>query len=71
MTHELVAYLIQSDGHMVAMPTDELLCALEHVVGESRTGEHSLFFGNPAVYEFLQALKWVMQTCKSLPPAPD
>ncbi len=66
MTHELVAYLIQSDGQIVAMPTNDLLAALDQVRAGSHTQEQRLSSNREAIYAFLQILKSVMQSCKAL-----
>jgi hypothetical protein len=71
MEHELVAYLLQSDGKVVAMPTDELLCAFERVAEERGRKQSGSFFGNPAVCEFLYAIKLAKQACKPPPPVWD
>ncbi len=60
MKHELVAYLMQGNGQVIAMPTDELLVALDHVRAGSRTQGQSLSSNKRAVYAFLQAIKRAM-----------
>lgn len=68
LKQELTACLVRENGHVVALPTDELQAALDQV----RTGRcpqgHHLSFNRDAVYAFLQTIKDAMQTCKALPP---
>jgi hypothetical protein len=68
MRQELVAYLIQSDGPIVALPTTDLLAALDHVRAGNSTQRYHPSSNTEAVSAFLQTLKAVMQTCKTLPP---
>ncbi len=60
MKQELVAYLVQGKEQVIAMPTDELLVALDHVREGSRTQGQSLSSNKEAVYAFLQAIKRAM-----------
>jgi hypothetical protein len=64
MKHQLVAYLIQGDGEVSEMPTDELLVALDDMAQESTLVGQSRPSENAGVYQFLQALKRAMQTAK-------
>ena len=66
MKHELVATLMQGNGQVVAMPTDELLAALDHVRAGSRTQGQSLSSNKGAVYAFLQAIKRAMHPSEAL-----
>jgi hypothetical protein len=59
---QLVAFLMQANGEVSEMPTDELLVALHHVTLAS-------ILDDGAVYEFVQVLKRTMQTAK--PPSPQ
>jgi hypothetical protein len=63
---EFTAYLRHGNGQVVALPTDELLAALACVQAGSRTQEHWSSTNTGAVRAFLQTLKAVMQTCKTL-----
>lgn len=64
MKQKLVAYLIQSNGEVCAIPTDELLVALHQVTQGSTLEGQSVPSDNAVVYEFLQAFKRAMQTSK-------
>jgi hypothetical protein len=71
MEHKPIAYLLRSNAEAVAMPADELLSAFERVAEESGRKQSSLFLGNPAVHEFLYAIKLAIQACKSCPAVWD
>ncbi len=64
MKQKLVAYLMQANGEVSDMPTDELLVALHQVTQGSTLEGQSAPSDNAAVYGFLQALKRAMQTAK-------
>ena len=66
MKPQLVAYLIQGNGQVSDMPTDELLVALHQVAQASTLEGQSVPSDHAAVYGFLQALKRTMQTSKLL-----
>jgi hypothetical protein len=66
MKQHLVAYLIQSNGKVSDMPTDELLVALHQVAQGSTLAGQGVYSDNAVVYGFLQALKRAMQTAKTL-----
>ena len=70
MTQELVAYLIQGDGEVRALPTEGLRIALDQAVQRSPVKESDACYGNSAVYRFLHAMKQAMQAAKPLPPEP-
>lgn len=53
MTQELVAYLIQGDGEVRAIPTEGLHLALHQLVQGNPVKEPGGCCGNAAVYEFL------------------
>jgi hypothetical protein len=67
MTQELVAYFIQGDGEVRALPTEGLRIALDQAVQGSPVKEPGACSGNVAVYEFLHAMKQAMQAAKPLP----
>jgi len=66
MKQQLVAYLIQGNGEVSDMPTDELLVALNQMVQGSTLEGQSMPSDNAGAYGFLQALKRAMQTAKPL-----
>jgi hypothetical protein len=68
MSHELVAYLMQSDGQIIAMPTDDLQVILDQLTPPGQLQEQNLSDDHQVIAEFLQMLKYVMQTCKTLSP---
>jgi hypothetical protein len=69
MTQELVAYLIQGDGEVRALPTEGLRIALDQAVQRSPVKEPGSCYGNVAVYGFLHAMKQAMRAAKS--PSPE
>ena len=70
MTQELVAYLIQGDGEVRALPTEGLRIALDRAVQRSPVKEPDARSGNVAVYGFLHAMKRAMQAAKPQSPEP-
>lgn len=66
MKQQLVAYLIQGNGEVSDMPTDELLVALHKVAQGSTLEGQGVPSNNAVVYGFLQALRRAMQTSKPL-----
>jgi hypothetical protein len=66
MKQELGAYLIRGDGCISAMPTDELLVALDHLLQAGSAQGQSISCDQAAVYEFLQTLKRTMQTARHM-----
>jgi hypothetical protein len=66
MKQELFAYVIQDDGRVSDMPTDELVVALDHLMQRSTAQGQSIFSNKAAVYEFLQALKRAMGTSRDM-----
>jgi hypothetical protein len=64
---ELTACLVHGNGHVVSLPTDDLLAALDRLQAGSRIQEHRSSSNREAIYAFLQTLKSVMQACKALP----
>jgi hypothetical protein len=64
MEQPLVAYLIQSNGEVSAMPTDELLVALDHMPQGSALDGQSVPSEKAVVSEFLHILKCAMQRSK-------
>jgi hypothetical protein len=67
---EIAAHLVQGNGQVIAMPTTDLLVALDQVRLSARTQRTCVVSNTEAVSLFLQTLKNVMQTCKTLPPEP-
>ena len=66
MKQPLVAYLIQGNGQVCDMPTDELLVALDQVAQGSTLEGQSVPSDHAVVYGFLQALKRAMQRSQPL-----
>lgn len=65
MKSELVAYLIRSDGIVCELPTEGLLAPLHQLTQQSATAGQGVPADSAAVYEFLHALKQMMQVSKS------
>jgi hypothetical protein len=68
MKQKLVAYLFQSDGHVIEMPTDELLGKLEQIKQTAVAEKQNTSPDKVAFSMFLQTLKWTMQTCRFTEP---
>lgn len=66
MTQELVAYLMQDDGEVRDLPTDELLVAFAQLTQGSTTVGQCVSPDTAAVYGFLQAIKKAMRTARCL-----
>jgi hypothetical protein len=64
MKQEIFAYLMQDNGHVWDLPTDELLGTLEHLRQVSIVQEQALLSNRTATFEFLQALKRAMYTSR-------
>ena len=68
MKHALAAYLVRGDGQVSALPTEELLVALDQLIQASSAQEHSISSTQAAVYGFLQAIRQAMHEITSLDP---
>ncbi len=67
MKQGLVASLMQGNGYVIPMPTDNLQVALDRVRAVNPIQGQQLSANMEAVSAFLQTIKAVMQTCKDLP----
>jgi hypothetical protein len=68
MKHELAAYLVRGDGQVSALPTEELLVALDQLTRVSAAQGHSTPSTQAAAYGFLQAIRQAMREITSLDP---
>ena len=66
MNQQLYAYLIRNDGRVWELPTDELLGALDQLGQISTLQDQSNSSGTATVHEFLQKVKRIMRTSRSM-----